>query len=114
MNCKIDGKVSSDLIHDMIEDNRLKSLTLIHVNMTDEAFEVLTDMVETSKYLETLDISWCERQYNDFIPFFEMLADNKRLQNINLSWNSLFDNSPGEPIVEEIEEAIIVEEEIKS
>lgn len=38
------------------------------------------------------------------MPFYEMLAENRMLSSVNLSWNSLFDHTRGDPIVEEVEE----------
>lgn len=64
--------------------------------MSDETFKDLTEIVRHSKYLRHLDLSWCERNYEDFLPFYEMLALNRRLRSINLSWNSLFDHKRGE------------------
>jgi hypothetical protein len=50
--------------------NQLSKLALVHVNLTDEAFDILIEVVCKSRNLKELDISWCERNYEDFIPFF--------------------------------------------
>lgn len=63
----------------------------MHINLTDEAFDILIEVVRSSRNLKELDISWCERNYEDFIPFYEMLSENRRLSSLNLSCNSLFD-----------------------
>ena len=76
--------------------NQLSKLALVHVNLTDEAFDILIEIVSKSKNLKELDISWCERNYEDFIPFYEILAENRRLTYLNLSCNSLFDPRKGE------------------
>jgi len=64
--------------------------------LTDEAFDILIEIVRSSRNLKELDISWCERNYEDFIPFFEMLSENRRLFSLNLSCNSLFDHRKGD------------------
>ena len=42
--------------------------------MSDETFTELIELVRDSQNLRHLDLSWCERKYEDFMPFFEMLS----------------------------------------
>jgi len=37
-----------------------------------------------------LDLSWCERNCEDFWHLYTVLKENTQLCHLNLSWNSLF------------------------
>jgi len=91
MNLQITGKISYDLVKEIHVKNQITKLALVHIKLSDEAFNLLIEAIRKSSCLRVLDLSWCERNYEDFLPFYEMLAENRKLVSINLCCNSLFD-----------------------
>ena len=68
---------------------------MVHCNLTDPTFTTLCRVIAEADELVELDLSWCERNSADFLDFYEVLAQNKKLTKLTLAWNSLFDQKKG-------------------
>lgn len=58
VDCKMPTQVSRDLITTLREDNQLKVLSLVNSNIGDASMQELGHMLDESKSLRELDISW--------------------------------------------------------
>ena len=69
---------------------------------------MLIKLIGEAKSLVELDLTWCERNSADFLDFYEVLAQNRKLTHLTLSWNSLFDQKkgPDDCISEEAKEGL--------
>ena len=95
VDCKITQDVSRAIVEEIFNKCTIERLALEHANLHDTAFATMTKLVEEACDLKLLDLAWCERNYEDFIPFYSALSGNTCLRSLNLSWNSLFDQKKG-------------------
>ena len=58
MNCKIQSWHTRDLIRIIRETNNVRTLGLVNCKITDEAMAELGMVIQESKSMQELDISW--------------------------------------------------------
>ena len=67
---------------------KLRALALVQMKIN-FSLDELAHLVDTSEVLQELDLSNNECLPIHFAPLFKSLAYNKKLQQVNLSWNTL-------------------------
>ena len=72
--------------------SQLVNLTLCRANLTESSFAELLKFINKSSSLEKLDLPWSEVGAASWWEFFTFLKNNKRLGNVNLSNNQLFND----------------------
>jgi len=77
------------LLTNLIERSYLTKLSLVGASMTDKTLPLLCEFISSSRYIESIDISWSNRSPQDFDRVLELLRDNRKLKFVNLSWNQL-------------------------
>ena len=70
----------------------LRSLALVQMQLN-FALDDLAKLVEDSEYLQDLDISGNDLLPLHLAPLLLVLANNKKLHTLNLSWNQLLDKT---------------------
>ena len=86
-NCKISKEVLLDLVQTLNARCYLSKLGLVNVNLTEETFYELCEMVEYSNFLEELDIRWAGIRPSVMAYLIQIIASNQRLKVINLAQN---------------------------
>lgn len=71
----------------------LKILGLVNVKINEESFDYICDFVQKSDTLEELDISWAAVRPRKMARLLKILSTNKKMKQINLSNNMLFQES---------------------
>ncbi len=94
IDCKISSWITKQIVEQLHFKCNLKSIAIVHCNMTDSTFKLLVSALPQAKILRQLDLSWCERNFKDFDSFYKILP-SLQLTHLNLSWNSLFDPKQG-------------------
>ena len=82
------------MVLNQLEKRFLKRISLIdaHINH-DIMHKYFCNFIVSSKYLEEINISDNKLMPKSFIRFFEVLASNKSIKYLNLSWNCLLEDS---------------------
>ena len=93
-NCKIENKITTNLVEVINQKCYLKKLGLVSANITVEAFKNLCIFVETAPYLNDLDLSWNHIRPQDFANLLRILSTNQQLKYLNLSHNSILGDVP--------------------
>ena len=70
----------------------LRSLALVQMNLN-FSLDPVAVLVDTSEYLQDLDLSGNNLRTMHFAPLLIALANNKVLNTINLSWNTIVDRN---------------------
>ena len=68
-NCNISGEVMRELMSDINHKSYLRSLSLVNVNLTDDTFVGVLDLVRDSNLLEEIDISWSNLRSSSISAF---------------------------------------------
>ena len=90
ISCQTTTSITEGLVEYILEEAySLQTLGLISMQVTEEALNNITQIVEKSIWLESLDISWNSLKPSSFRNFFEVLEKNRNLQFLNLSHNML-------------------------
>ena len=84
-NCKISKEILLELLQTLNERCYLSKLGLVNVNLTEESFYELCELVEYSGFLEELDIRWAGIRPSVMSYLIEILRTNKRLKVLNLA-----------------------------
>jgi len=63
------------------------------LNFDLEHLTLLKKFLHSARYLTDLDLSWNRFQFTHFIPVFQEICHNRRLQRVSLAWNSLVENN---------------------
>ena len=76
--------------------NQLMKLALVNCSINDSNYKVLESLLKTQRFLIDIDISW-----NQLMPHFSkslltVMAENRRLQFINLAWNNITNSEASE------------------
>lgn len=78
--------------------NYVKKLSLVNASLNSEvAMSKLSALINNSRYLMDLDISWNGLRPTTFFSFLESIAENRTLQYLNLSWNNLMERADINP-----------------
>ena len=67
----------------------LKSLEIGKAPISKEMLAKLADFMQSSKYIEELDLSWNSMHPTSLTYFLSKLEENKRLSFLNLSYNNI-------------------------
>ncbi|TNV87178.1 hypothetical protein FGO68_gene2179 [Halteria grandinella] len=91
VNCpRISSMASARLLDAMLEKNYVKKLSLVDAGLNDEGcLKKLCKLIQSSRQLSELDISWNRIRPRDAVGLLEVIAENRTLQYLNLSWNNL-------------------------
>jgi len=107
IDCKIPYKVSEELVNEIVFKSQLTKLALVKANLNSTTFSHLVTFFKQSLHLCEIDLTWCEVQQSSWLPFFEVLKDNKKLTYLNLACNRLFDNTNQEQTQTQMEQLVI-------
>ena len=89
VNCETNIKVMKSLMGFLGGGEcKLRALALVQMKIN-FSLDELAHLVDTSEVLQELDLSNNECLPIHFAPLFKSLAYNKKLQQVNLSWNTL-------------------------
>jgi len=91
--CRIGWTQTENLLKALKQGSNLRSLSLVKVSLNEHSIPLLEGLVEKSKRLTNLDISWNSLMPRVMKKLLEGIAANRRLQYINLAWNNLVDSS---------------------
>ena len=72
-----------------INDSNLRRLSLVKAGINSTVLIHILQLLEKSRSLIELDISWNNLLPWDLKKLFEVLSTNRQLQNLNLSWNNI-------------------------
>ena len=64
---------------------------LVNCKITDEAMQELGMVLQESKTMQELDISWNVLKLQSYLNLIIGLGSNKTLVSLNLSWNTIFE-----------------------
>ena len=75
--------MGSDITYQLIEllneKHFLSKLALVNINISEDSFYNLCDLVENSPRLEELDISWAAVKVESMSRLIEIISKNKKL-----------------------------------
>jgi Ran GTPase-activating protein (RanGAP) involved in mRNA processing and transport len=94
IDCRISPSASEQLLELVSSKCSLQALCLSKAQYSSAGIQHLCTLIQTAKTLTTLDISWCEMPMsstNSFFPILQAISTNRKLVNLNLSWNNLAD-----------------------
>ena len=91
-HCKIDPSITRGLLQVLVENSHLKKLGLVATHLIEDSFVILCKYLEQSSNLIEIDISWNKLKPVSFIKFLALLAENNKLQYLNLSFNQLLED----------------------
>ena len=79
-----------------LSKSSLRELSLVKVGLNSTSVDLLADLILRHRRLALLDISW-----NSLVPkamkkLLECISKNRRLENINLSFNQIADHKTNE------------------
>lgn len=114
-NCRLQPQTTVDVLTDLrtYHFGTLRKLSLVAASLNKESMKKILDFVKNSKVLMDLDISYNELTFLEMGELISALPANKRLQYLNLSWNSI---GPGtktdaEPVDPKAKEAWVAAKE---
>lgn len=76
------------------------------VVINDFTLPALEDLIQNSRHLSNLDISWCSLLPKQMKKLLVVISANRKLQYINLAWNNLCDSKHTEKEQNEIVQLI--------
>ncbi len=89
---RLSSVVTGRLLDILIEKSPLRKLSLVNAGINDEiCLKKLSQLVQGSRQLTELDISWNRMRPNILFDFMDSLGDIRHLQYLNLSWNNLIE-----------------------
>ena len=89
-NCRMQPNVTFDILEDLLAKHLgIRKLSLVKASLNRESVKKLIAFMQASKSLVELDISYNMMSYTDMGEIVTYLHSNKRLQYVNLSWNSI-------------------------
>jgi Ran GTPase-activating protein (RanGAP) involved in mRNA processing and transport len=94
IDCRMSPSVSEQLLEIISTKCSLQTLCLSKSQYSPAGIQHLCTFIQSAKTLTTLDISWCEMPMgsaNSFFQILQALSTNRKLVNLNLSWNNLAD-----------------------
>ena len=92
-HCKMSAKVTYDLLHSFnVSKNSIRSLSLVNVNLNQSNYKELCALIQISRHLQVLDISWNGLRCHSMYELVDVIADNRSLQDLNLSFNNFHDS----------------------
>lgn len=92
VHCKITAKVTHSLLNSLNQQkNRIRSLSLVNVNLNQSNYLALCQLIRVSRSLQDLDISWNGMQPKQMYELIDVIVENRSLQFLNLSYNNLHD-----------------------
>ena len=94
ISCNIGACVTNQLIEELLEMSTLAKLSLVRANLSDVSFSRLCYYVGNNRNLKELDISFNDLRPKRMKEFVDMLALDRKLVSVNMSWNSLMDRMP--------------------
>ena len=91
-NCKVSVTTTHDLLSILNSNkNFIRSLSLVNANLSSRNCDELCQLIQRSRQLIKLDISWNGLKRRDTRSLIEVISENKTLQWLNLSFNELED-----------------------
>ncbi len=89
---RLSSVVTGRLLDILIEKSPLRKLSLVNAGINDEiCLRKLSQLVQGSRQLTELDISWNRMRPNILFDFMDSLGEIRHLQYLNLSWNNLIE-----------------------
>ena len=85
---KLTAQCCTEIIK-LLRNSQLTELGLVRANMSEATLNLLGGQVATMPRLLSLDISWNHLVPKQLNHFLADICQNRRLQFLNLSWNSL-------------------------
>ena len=91
-NCRMSPQVTEELINAVCSRCFLKSLEIGKAPISKEMMVKLADYMQSSKFIEELDLSWNSMHPTSLTYFLGKLEENKRLSFLNLSYNNIVES----------------------
>jgi Ran GTPase-activating protein (RanGAP) involved in mRNA processing and transport len=60
--------------------------------LSEQAIQILTQVIMESQYLKYVDLSWCKTVKRTWTHFFDKVKNNTKLRSLGLASNGLFEN----------------------
>lgn len=88
--CKVSSAALNSILTAVKEKMFLRKLSIVNASMNEHNnLALVRDIIEQSKMLIDLDISWNELRPQNIKGIIEALSKNRTLQYVNLSWNNI-------------------------
>ena len=72
----------------------MKKLSLVQANFSDSSFRDFCEFVKLNRSLIEIDISYNDLRMKTIYHFIEAISKDRKLLNVNLSWNRIMDPEP--------------------
>eukprot|EP00347_Sterkiella_histriomuscorum_P002614 403367462 len=92
-NCKIISSQTFQILKSIKENSYLRKLSLVKASLSDHCISMLCQILQSSRHLIDLDISWNSLRPQNLKEFWIALGKNRTLEYLNLSWNNLLSSS---------------------
>jgi hypothetical protein len=89
VSCQTTSKVMSELLEVLAENSNVTKLALVEAKLNCLHIEDIKRFITQSVFLKELDLSWNALGTKEMLDLTSILADNKTLTYVNLSWNYL-------------------------
>ena len=92
IDCGIKSAVSEQLLQTLVKKMSVQTLVLQKVQYNKQGVLYLAKLIEESKSLSVLDISWSQLPQGMMRNVLEALSHNRKLAHFNISWNNISDS----------------------
>ena len=92
----IDCRIHSSLLNRLVDllnesGTQMRKLGLVNTNHSEASFAKLLTFVETSEYLQELDVSWSKLSIFQWRKFLNIIKNNRQLISLNISYNKILE-----------------------
>lgn len=92
IDCHMNSSLVCRLVDLLIDTkSQLTKLRLINANHSENSFLKICQLLEESENLQELDLSWSKLSLMQWRRFMNVIKDNRRLVNLNISYNRILE-----------------------
>ena len=90
-NCRMRPEITIEVLADIYSTHMptLRKLSIVNGSLNKESLKTLLALLKESKVLMDLDISYNHLPYAEMAELISCISTNRRLQFLNMSWNSI-------------------------